>query len=293
MDFDFPVKVDNIDIVPEQFRSLYATKDGEEGASMHDAVVKRMNDLGGLSTSLQSERKAKLALEKAVKRWETLGATPDEVALRIRSWEEFGETPDAVKQTLAEKDRLLHEKGDIGKQIEQMRAAHSNEINKLKDGQKKELETSQGETRKYRKAMEQEKIDAALLTEITKQRGIAKLILPIAQHHVRVVEDNGRFDTRVIDRDGDVRVNGKGEPMSVSDLISEMKNDHEIAYAFESEGRSGSGAQPGATTRRGASGAQTFSHQAWLQKVASSSPADRQRLLQQKVAGQIVVTGIL
>jgi hypothetical protein len=290
MEFDFPLKVDRIDDVPEAFRGMYMTEEGKDGASMNEVLAKRISDLGGLTTSLQAERKAKTQLEKAVRRWETLGATPDEVAAKIKSWEEFGETPDAIRHTISEKDRLIHEKGDIGKQIEQMRGAHSNELNKVKDSHKKELETAQGEARKFRKAMEQEKIDSALLTEITRQRGIAKLILPIAQHHIRVVEDNGKFEPRVIDRDGDVRVNGKGEPMSVADLISEMKNDAEIAYAFDAEGRAGSGTTPGTTTRRGVSGAQTYTLSQWQSKVATATTAERTRLLQQKAANQIVVT---
>ncbi len=292
MDFEFPIKVDDIENVPEQFRAVYNVADGEKGGTLVDVLAKKTADMGNLTTSMQADRKRLSQAEKAIKRWETLGASPDEINDKINAWSELGDTPDAVRQTIADKDRLINEKGDVGKQIEQMKSAHNAEVNKKAELHKKELDAVNNTATRYRRAMEQEKIDSSLTAEIARQKGIPKLLLPIARSVVKVIEEDGEFVTRVIDRDGDPRVNGKGEPMTIGDLITEMKNDAEISYAFESEGRAGSGSSPAAQQRRGGNGGQTFTLAQWTDKLARATTIDRQKLLQAKGAGQIVVTGL-
>lgn len=62
-----------------------------------------------------------------------------------------------------------------------------------------------------------------------------------------VVEDNGKFVTRVV-RDGEVRVNTSGAPMSVSELVAEFKKDEKYGACFDASGAGGGGANGNAST---------------------------------------------
>jgi len=59
------------------------------------------------------------------------------------------------------------------------------------------------------------------------------------------VEDSGELVTRVVDQAGNPRVNGKGEYLSIKDLVSEMRESEVFGRAFEPSGTTGSGSQGG------------------------------------------------
>jgi hypothetical protein len=63
----------------------------------------------------------------------------------------------------------------------------------------------------------------------------------IVQRFTKVDED---FNVVVVDAKGDPRVNGKGEPLTIADLIEEMKANEIYGRAFEGSGQSGSGTRP-------------------------------------------------
>jgi hypothetical protein len=71
------------------------------------------------------------------------------------------------------------------------------------------------------------------------------LLLPHVQRLTRVVEQDGEYAVQIVDAKGDPRINAKGEPLTISDLIKEMKADVNIyGRAFEGSGLSGSGTRP-------------------------------------------------
>jgi hypothetical protein len=61
---------------------------------------------------------------------------------------------------------------------------------------------------------------------------------------VRVVEENGKYKPIVVDQKGDPRVNGKGEYLTISDLVGEMRQSEIFGRAFEGNGPGGSGTPP-------------------------------------------------
>jgi hypothetical protein len=93
-----------------------------------------------------------------------------------------------------------------------------------------------------RKRLEAELVDAKAVAAIAAAKGVPELLLPHVQRHVKVSDD---FTVQVVDAKGDPRVNGKGEPLSISDLVEEMKQTEIFGRAFEGSGQSGSGTRPG------------------------------------------------
>lgn len=213
--------LDSLDGIDDAVKSLYVEKDGK-----HVLDVEGVEDTTGLKTALQKERKRAEDEAKARKAYEKLGKTPDEIR-------ELLEAQEAHAMSEAER------KGEWEKLKTQMNAAHAEAI-KAKD------ET----IGQMRKRLEAELVDAKATAAIAAAKGVPDLLLPHVQRFVRV--DDG-FNVQVVDAKGDPRVNGKGEPLTISDLIAEMKTNEIYGRAFEGAGQSGSGTLPAG----GAGSAQT------------------------------------
>lgn len=207
--------VDSIDSLEESVRGYYVEKDGKFVLD-----VDGIEDTSGLKNALSAERKRADAAEKQRKAWEKIGKTPDEIA-------ELLEAQQQRETTEAER------KGEWDKLRGQMNERHA-----------KELQAKDDQISSLRKSLERHLIDAQATSAIAAEKGIPDLLLPHVQRHVRVVESDGEFSVRVVNDKGDPRVNGKGEPLTISDLIAEMKTNQIFGRAFEGAGQSGSGTPP-------------------------------------------------
>lgn len=88
------------------------------------------------------------------------------------------------------------------------------------------------------------------MSELSKAKVIPNrthLIMPWIERMVRVVQnDDGKYGTEIINQaTGEVRISPKSgsmSPMSIAELVEEMKDSEEYGVCFESDGASGSGA---------------------------------------------------
>lgn len=158
--------------------------------------------------------------------------------------EEFKTLKTAAQE--AERKRLASE-GDF-KSLEKQ----------LVEKYERELENERGTGKKYLTAMERYMIDAAAVSELAKHSDSPKLLLPHVKSRMKVVEQDGEFHARIVDENGNVRIgNGQGSsPMTLSELIEEMRQDKEFALAFRGSGSSGGGASK---SSGGAGGAKVIS----------------------------------
>lgn len=118
----------------------------------------------------------------------------------------------------------------------------------------KQIAAEQAEKARYAKAMEQHLIDAAIAQELAKHSDTPKLLMPHLKAQVKVQEVDGEFVARVVDAQGTVRI-GKGQgssPMSIAELVEEMKTSDEFAPAFRGSGSSGGGASKSSGSAAGA-----------------------------------------
>lgn len=204
--------VDSLDGIDEKLHALYVEKDGK-----FSLAVDGMEDTSGLKEALRKERKRADDAEKQKKAWERSGKTPDEIQELLEAHE---------ARQLSEAER----KGEWEKLRTQMNDKHALDI-KAKDEK----------IGSYQKRLNAELVDARATAAIAAQKGVPDLLLPHVQRQVKVDED---FNVIVVDAKGDPRVNGKGEPLSITDLISEMKENEVYGRAFEGSGHSGSGTRP-------------------------------------------------
>lgn len=216
--------VDKIEDVAEAFRDLYEPKDGK-----WHLKVEGIEDNTQIKADLRKATNEAATRRKAVEKWEKLGKTPEEIEELL------------TKLAKDEEDKL-NQKGEWDKLRQQMVEKHTTEINSLK----KIITDKDGEIAAMNTSLENHLVDSQLTAAIAEHKGIPTLLLPHAKKLVKVVkEENGTYTTKVMNEKGEPRVNAKGEPLPVSDLIQEMRSNEVFGRAFEGNGTSGSGTQPG------------------------------------------------
>lgn len=157
-----------------------------------------------------------------------------------------GYDPDAVRELIEEKQRREQEDAEKKGQWDKLAA-------KMREQAEKEKQTWEQERTQLEADLANELIDArvAILLQKPGLEGSAKLLLPHVRANTRVVKgENGKRQTVVVDEEGEARINAKtGEPMTIEELLIEMRDSDDFAGAFKGSGAAGGGA-PG----RGAAG---------------------------------------
>lgn len=206
--------VDSLDAIPEAQRSLY-TQDGDKFRLDLDGY----EDPVGLKSALDKERGEKRDAVKQAAAWKALGKTPEEIQELLAA------------QAQADRDKLT-KAGEWDKLRNQMTEQHQTELAKREEA-----------TKALRGQLEKHLVDAAGVAAIAAAKGSAELLLPHVKSRVKVIEENGEFAVRVVDAAGNPRVNGKGEFLSMSDLVGEMRQSDVFAPAFAAPNASGGGSR--------------------------------------------------
>lgn len=107
----------------------------------------------------------------------------------------------------------------------------------------KDIDSRETRIKTLSAALERKLVDAEATSAIANAKGSAKVLLPHIKAHVKVVEEDGEFVVHVVDSKGNQRIgDSKGTPMTIAQLVEEMKQDPDFARNFEGTGSSGGGA---------------------------------------------------
>jgi len=104
---------------------------------------------------------------------------------------------------------------------------------------KKINKSSSSEIKSLRSALDSELIENAALKEIEKVHGSQILLMPHIKSSIETFKDeSGKYQTKVIDSIGKDRMNtDTGNPMTVSELVSEFQANEQFAGAFPLQNR--------------------------------------------------------
>lgn len=218
MPFEFPTEVEAIDAVPDFARSLYV-QDGDNGRFHIHADFK--GHVAGLVSALDKERKANKDGKSKLQNWLALGETPEVVSAKI---EELTQQITASSEGKANWDKMKKD---------------------LEDGFRKDLDKAETKNKLMKQSLENYLIDSEATKVIAELKGSPMLLLPHIRSQVKVFEDNGQFEVKVVDKEGDPRGNGKGGFMTIRELIVEMKNSDSFGRAFDAANKQGGGTPPG------------------------------------------------
>ena len=198
----------------ETLKGLYKEKDGK----FHLDVDGDDN----LAAALATERAERAKLEKQVKGWKALGKTEEEIS-----------------ELIANHAKLEEESAKKSGNWDQLRA-------QLEEKHKKELDAKSAEVEKLKTALSSALVDTQALAAIGAHKGIADLLLPHVRSQIRVVEEDGKFQTRVFNPDGTPKLGtGPSGMATIEDLVLEMKGHSVFGRAFDGEGKGGSGKESG------------------------------------------------
>lgn len=214
--------IEKLEDVPEALREHYVQSD--DGKYRLDGV----EDVSGLKSALEKERKERAEAKAALQRLKDID--PDEYQ-RLKKESEDRETDKAMK------------KGEYDKLLSQVVEKHKGELD-LKEQRIKSLTGS----------LESHLIDAEATRAIAGAKGVPELLLPHVRASARVVEEDGKFVVKIVDKDGNPRIgDANGAPMSIAQLVGEMRQSEVFGRAFEASGASGSGAPNGGRAGQGGS----------------------------------------
>lgn len=217
MEFDFLPEYESQDAVPKEYQGLY--KAGEGGKLKLDEKLAKKLDVSGLQKALKAERTLKGEAEKQLGAYRALGSL-EEIQAKIEAAKDDGDSAGA-------------------KRLEKMKK-------ELVESHEKEKQVLLKERDELRGTVDSYLIDSEATSALAELKGSPKLLLPHVRSSVKVVkEKDGRYYARVVDKDGDPRVNGQGQPLTIKDLVGEMKKSSDYAMAFEASGNSGGGKPPG------------------------------------------------
>ena len=235
-----PAVVESLDAVPESVREFYRPDaDGKRYLLDAEDVAPGGEDLGALKRALEREKAER---RKYARLAEERGAVDPEEYKTLKADKEAREREEAEK------------KGHYDKLLAAKDAMYA-----------KERETLENERRAALLAVEEYVVDAQATAAIAAHGGIPKLLLPLVKAQLKAVKgEDGKYRVAVLDADGEERRNPKtNAPLSISELVAEMKTDPEFGGAFKSSGASGGGATAAASGARG----QDLSKLSPLQKV--------------------------
>lgn len=238
---DFSLKahsvVDSLDTVPEAFRGAYIDGTGEHAGKkvVNPALTSLLQTYEGAYGSLNEERNKvrKLNEESAGRRTALSKFTEMAQSLGL-SVEDGADLAELLKGHI---DGLTDKvKGGTEAKI------NLEKINKDWDGKlKAAVGAADAKTAKMQTSLERYLIGQEATAQIAAHDGIPMLLMPHVTRQTKVVVDGDEFVARVVDAQGDLRVNAAGAPMTVKDLVAEMKANAEYAPAFKSPAKGGSG----------------------------------------------------
>lgn len=245
--FDFAKNLTVADIatVPENYRGLYAEVE-ENGTKVfrisdtakgiveayigtNDALAKSRGDLSKANAESASRRVTKQGVLELLKSFGAEGVSEDDPLESLKAHLEG-----LVSQVKNGKDIKIN--------FDKIKADHARALSEA-------VATKDVENAKMKGALERYLVDQAATAALAAAKGSIQLLLPHVKEHAKVVQDGEDFVVRVVDQQGDFRVDGKGGFMSVADLVTEMKTQEGFNRAFESEAAPGSGAKPGSQNR--------------------------------------------
>lgn len=218
--------VETIDVVPEAVRGFYQEKDGKFILQVEPVDGLALEDVTGLKTTLGKELTLRKKLEKDVTKFKDID--PDKAREALAKLEELGSLDPAK-----EADKIANTKFEAAKA--QLLERHNGE-----------LQARDGKIGKLTKTVENLLIDQSATAALAAAKGSVDLLLPIVQRNTRVREnDDGSYVVEVIDKSGNARIaNGKGDLMTIEDLVQELRQSEAFGRAFESSGQSGGGTPP-------------------------------------------------
>ena len=223
-------EVDSVDTIPENLRTLYAEANGKYAIPENlRPVADAITGLFSANTKIRDENKG--LMKKA--------------QIDLSGLEDFGEDLPTIKEKLKTRLEELETAAAAGKEgklnVDKVRQEMKAAMDKAVADERKVQDALRGTVHKYL-------VTSGASEALAAEEAIVELAMPFVERQIKVVEQDGEFKAVVVDKDGDPRISGgTGQPMTIKELVREMKAQDTFKPLFKSDVKGGGGAQPGKT----------------------------------------------
>lgn len=136
---------------------------------------------------------------------------------------------------------------------QQLKEQNAQREKQLLDKHQKDLEEHQASIKSLSSALEAKLVDAEVVSALSKHTSAVKLLEPHVKSQVKVFNEDGKFIAKVIDKDGNPRIgDAQGTPMTIQQLVEEMKVQDDYLRGFDGNTVGGGGATNGGRLAQGA-----------------------------------------
>lgn len=144
------------------------------------------------------------------------------------------------------KDVDLEEVAALREQVEELKTKAGPEAlesikKQMNEAHGKEREKLQKRLDKVRATMEEALVDGEASRALAELKGSPTLLLPHIRKHVKIAESDEGFAIQVVNSKGEPRVRDDGAPVTIKQLVEEMKGAAEFGRAFDGSGAGGTG----------------------------------------------------
>lgn len=219
--------VEKIEDVEEGLREYYVEKDGK---FYLDSDAPTPADMDALRKNLANARRVEEAAKKEAARWKKLGELDKDV--------------DEILELIEKAEKQIDDHPDI----DAIRKTAAEAANKEAEKRVKKIEAERDQIVQERDSLkssyERSTISSAVTSAINEHKGRVKALTPVVMQYVKPEYDEGQLKLVVYGDDQQKRLNGKGDLLSVNELVAELSQSEEFAYAFAGSGNSGGGGRP-------------------------------------------------
>jgi hypothetical protein len=214
--------VDSLDDIDEPYRAAYTEGKDGEGNPVYQLQTE---DNIGLKTALERERGNVQNLEKELK-------PIKDAKITVSRYKE-----------MQSELKALREKSDKGEtDLEKLKAEMSERYDSEMVAKDERINELTGVIRKL-------VVEDAAMKAIVEAKGNPKLLTPHVMNHLDMEERNGTFKAVVVDEANKPRIGDMhGNPMTVKQLVEELRDDDSYAAAFDGRQKSGAGVQTRTTS---------------------------------------------
>jgi hypothetical protein len=255
------VIVDSIDDLNDNLKGLYK-KSGDKylldlnNVNEHPAV-------SGLSKTMREERDARKKFEKSLKEIQKKADGLDLDALKDIDIDEYksniADLEKFKKELLTRNKKKLKDKEQWEKLEKQLQDQNKLDIDDVHDSYLKkvdsykqkleEITTSKDtEMKTMLKSLESHLKDKEIISALAEAKGNVPVLMPHISKFVKVIKNSAdEYVSSVIDSEGTQRITDTGEPMTISEFVTELKNKPEFKGEgiFAKETKPGGSGSPG------------------------------------------------
>ncbi len=299
------VIVDSLESIEEDLRALYVAAGDKFILDVDD--IDQHPGVTNLSKTMKEERDARKKNDKALKELQAATKGLDLQKLKNIDPEKYKsalikleKVKDAEKKLSIKKLKDKEEWEKLEKQlldentekISAINRQHNKKIATIEKSLEEIKTASQAKIDKMLSSLETHIKDKEIIAALATAKGNIPVLMPHISKHVKVMEDEaGKFSARVIDNDGDVRINKEGSPMKISEFVDELREKKEFQGEglFEKDKQSGGSGSHGNQSTDQDNKNNPFSKEHFnlteIGKLKKSDPAKYERLKRQAGKG--------